>query len=82
MNGKRTILHSAPQEFDANNNKTADATFVKVVWNGEVVHENVEVVGVTRGAMLNEEAATGPLLLQGDHGPVAYRNVVLTPIDG
>ena len=67
--------------FDANNTKTANATFVKVVWNGETIHENVEVAGVTRGAMLADEAATGPLLLQGDHGPVAYRNVVLTPID-
>lgn len=74
------ITFRAPK-FDANNNKTANATFVKVVWNGQVVHEDVEVVGVTRGAMLTEEAATGPLLLQGDHGPVAYCNVFLTPID-
>lgn len=75
------ITFRAPR-FDANKNKTANATFVKVVWNGQTVHENVEVAGVTRGAMLEEEASTGPLLLQGDHGPVAYRNVVLTPIEG
>lgn len=74
------ITFRAPK-FDANNNKTANATFVKVVWNGQIIHENVEVAGVTRGAMLADEAATGPLLLQGDHGPVAYRNVVVTPIE-
>ncbi|RKU14841.1 hypothetical protein C6501_07680 [Candidatus Poribacteria bacterium] len=74
------ITFRAPK-FDINNSKTANAIFVKVVWNGQIVHEDVEVVGVTRGAMLADEATTGPLLLQGDHGPVAYRNVVLTPID-
>ncbi len=74
------ITFRAPK-FDANNNKITNATFIKVVWNGQIVHEDVEVVGVTRGAMLVDEAVTGPLLLQGDHGPVAYRNVVLTPID-
>lgn len=70
------ITFRAPK-FDANGNKIANATFAKVVWNGQVVHEDVEVVGVTRGAMLEEEAPTGPLMLQGDHGPVAFRNVVL-----
>lgn len=73
------ITFRAPQ-FDANGTKVANATFVKVVWNGQVIHENVEVAGCTRGAMLEDEAATGPLMLQGDHGPVAYRNVVLKPI--
>lgn len=73
------ITFRAPK-FDADGNKIANATFVKVVWNGQIVHENVEVVGVTRGAMVEEEAATGPLLLQGDHGPVAFRNVVLKPL--
>ena len=67
-------------KFDADGNKTANALFVEVLWNGQVVHENVEVAGCTRGAMLTEEAATGPLLLQGDHGPVAYRNMALAPV--
>ncbi len=73
------ITFRAPR-FDADGNKIANATFVKVIWNGQVVHENVEVAGVTRGAMLEDEAATGPLMLQGDHGPVAFRNVVLKPV--
>ena len=64
-------------KFDADGNKIANATFVKVLWNGQVIHEDVEVVGCTRGTMIEDEAATGPLMLQGDHGPVAFRNVVL-----
>ena len=73
------ITFRAPK-FDADGNKIANATFVKVAWNGQVVHEDVEVVGVTRGALIEEEGATGPVMLQGDHGPVAYRNVVLKPV--
>lgn len=73
------ITFQAPK-FDADGGKIANATFVKIVWNGQIIHENVEVMGVTRGAMLEAEAATGPLMLQGDHGPVAFRNVVLKPV--
>ena len=66
--------------FDENGRKTANATFVSVVWNGELVHENVEVDGPTRASMLNDEAPEGPLMLQGDHGPVAYRNIRILSI--
>ena len=60
--------------------KTANARFVKVVHNGTVVHEDVEVTGPTRAAAFSDERPTGPLMLQGDHGPVAYRNVWLRPL--
>ena len=66
--------------FDENGRKTANATFVSVVWNGELVHENAEVDGPTRAPMLDEEAPEGPLMLQGDHGPVAYRNIRILSI--
>ncbi|MCX5653785.1 MAG: DUF1080 domain-containing protein [Planctomycetota bacterium] len=66
--------------FDANGKKTANAKFVKVVHNGVVIHENVELTGPTRGAISEQEKATGPLRLQGDHGPVAYRNVRIVPL--
>ncbi len=72
------ITFRAPR-FDAAGKKTANAVFVKVVHNGQVVHENVEVTGPTRGAKIAEDKPTGPILLQGDHGPVAYRNLKLTP---
>jgi hypothetical protein len=66
--------------FDADGKKTGDAKFVKVVHNGVVVHENVEVTGPTRAAAFSDERPAGPLMLQGDHGPVAYRNVWFRPL--
>lgn len=72
------ITFRAPR-FDAAGKKTANAVFVKVVHNGKVIHENYECTGPTRGAKLPGEAALGPILIQGDHGPVAYRNLKLTP---
>ncbi|MEO8335371.1 MAG: DUF1080 domain-containing protein [bacterium] len=55
--------------------KVANARFVKVMVNGVVVHENVEVSGPTRGAAFRDERATGPLVFRGDGGPMAVRNV-------
>ena len=52
----------------------------RVNHNGTVIHENVKLTGPTRGGMFNDEKATGPLMLQGDHGPVAYRNIRLRPL--
>ena len=68
------VIFRAPR-FDAAGKKIANAKFVKVVHNGVVVHENEEVTGPTRAAAFNDEKPTGPLMFQGDHGPVAYRNV-------
>jgi hypothetical protein len=61
--------------FDAEGKKIANAVFVKVVHNGQVLHENVEVSGTTRAGAWEEEKPKGPLMLQGDHGPVAFRNI-------
>src|SRR5690606_41333192 len=49
------------------------------VLNGTTVICNQEIPGITGGALANAEATPGPLLLQGDHGPVEYRNIVITP---
>lgn len=73
------VLFRAPR-FDAAGKKTENARFVKVVHNGQVAHENVIVTGPTRAAQFEDERATGPLLLQGDHGPVAYRNLRVKPL--
>jgi len=73
------LTFRAPR-FDASGKKIANAKFVKVRHNGKVIHENVELNGVTRGAISETEAATGPLRLQGDHGPVAYRNIKIKPL--
>ncbi len=52
---------------------------VTVVLNGETVIDNQEIPGITGGALRAEEDGRGPLMLQGDHGPVSFRNLVLTP---
>ena len=73
------VVFRAPR-FDAQGKKTENARFVEVKHNGVTVHENVEVTGGTRAHMQLDEAPLGPLMLQGDHGPVAYRNIRLTPL--
>jgi hypothetical protein len=55
--------------------KVSNARFLKVALNGVVVQENVEATGPTRAAMFDDERAAGPLMIQGDHGPVAVRNL-------
>lgn len=72
------IVFRAPR-FNTTGVKTANATFVKVIHNGTTIHENVEVLGPTHGGF-SPEKAVGPLRLQGDHGPVAYRNVRIRPL--
>jgi hypothetical protein len=47
--------------------------------NGTTIICNREIPGITGGAIDSAEAEPGPLLLQGDHGPVDYRNIVVTP---
>lgn len=53
---------------------------VTIVLNGKTVIANQEIPGITGGALDSNEGAPGPLMLQGDHGPVEYRNIVLTPV--
>lgn len=68
------IEFQAPR-FDDKGRKIANAKMVKVVHNGVVIHENVELTGPTRAAAFQDEKALGPLMIQGDHGPVAIRNI-------
>lgn len=62
-------------KFDASGQKIRNARFVRVLLNGTLLHENVELTGPTRSAAFSDEKASGPLLLQGDHGPVAFRDI-------
>ncbi len=65
--------------FDAAGEKVANARLVKAVLNGQVIHENVDLKWPTGHNWKKQEVATGPLFLQGDHGPVAFRNVRVRP---
>ena len=68
-------------QFDATGKKVRNARFDRVVLNGTVIHEDFECTGPTRGAWNPEDIAKGPLRLQGDHGPVAFRNVRIRLLD-
>ncbi len=53
---------------------------VTVVLNGEKVIDNQPVLGPTGGAVFTDPTAPGPILLQGDHTSVAYRDIYLAPV--
>jgi hypothetical protein len=74
------VIFRAPR-FDASGRKVASARFVKVVLNGQVIHENVAADTPTGSAWVKKETPTGPLLIQADHGPVAIRNVRVRPLE-
>ena len=63
--------------------QTYDITLVgrviTVVANGKTIICNQEIPGITGGALDSQEGQPGPLMIQGDHGPIEYRNIVLTP---
>jgi hypothetical protein len=75
------ITFRAPR-FDSQGQKTAAARFVRVTLNGQLIHANVDVKSPTGSAwMWHKEVPAGPLLLQADHGPVAFRNVRVRPVE-
>lgn len=53
---------------------------ITVILNGVKIIDNQPVDGPTGGAMKSDVFTPGPIYLQGDHGAVQYRNIVLTPI--
>ena len=68
------VLFKAPR-FDPSGNKIQNARFERVALNGVVIHENAELTGPTRAAAFENEVPVAPLMIQGDHGPVAFRNI-------
>jgi hypothetical protein len=52
---------------------------VTIVANGKMVICNQVIPGITGGAIDSKEGEPGPILIQGDHGPIDYRNIVITP---
>ncbi len=51
-----------------------------VVLNGKTIIDNQPLAGCTGGAMWSDQFRPGPIYLQGDHGAVSYRNLVLRPV--
>jgi hypothetical protein len=71
------LSFEAPR-FDAAGKKVENARFVRVMIDDVLLHENVELPEPTGGAYPGE-VALGPLRVQGDHGPVAIRDVRFRP---
>ena len=53
---------------------------VTVVANGKTVISNQEIPGITGGALDSKEGEAGPVYFQGDHGPIEFRKIIITPI--
>lgn len=63
------------QSFDV----TLVGRIVTVVANGKEIICKQIIPGITGGALDSKEGEPGPIMLQGDHGPIEYRNIVITP---
>jgi hypothetical protein len=63
------------QSFDI----TLIGRMVTISCNGKTVITNQEIPGITGGALDSKEGEPGPIMLQGDHGPIDYRNIIITP---
>ncbi len=74
------VTFRAPR-FDSEGKKIRDARFDKVVLNGKLIHENVDVKTPTGHVWRLKELPRAPLMLQADHGPVAFRNIRVLPLD-
>ncbi len=63
--------------------QTLDVTLVgrivTVVLNGQTIISEQPIPGITGGALDSKEGEPGPIMLQGDHGPIDYRNIIIRP---
>jgi sugar phosphate isomerase/epimerase len=78
---QKYVIDLKAPKFDASGKKVENAELVRVELNGEVIHkENLVLASQTPGGITGREAATGPMMFQGNHGPVAYRNIIVKPL--
>ncbi len=72
------MVAKAPGEW-----QTYDITLVgrkvSIVANGKKIICDQLIPGITGGALDSNEGEPGPIYLQGDHGPIEFRNIILTP---
>jgi hypothetical protein len=68
------ISFRAPR-FDATGKKTMNAKFNFIKLNGIILHENIFVTGPTRSSVAEDEKSLAPIMFQGDHGVVAFKNI-------
>ena len=54
---------------------------ITVMLNGQKVHDNTTLQGITGNALDANELESGPVKLVGNDGKLWYRRVTVTPID-
>ncbi len=78
---QRYVIDFRAPRFDSADKKIpgrrGKARLLRVELNDQLLHENLMMDKETPGGVIGEEAATGPLMFQGNHGPVAYRNIIV-----
>jgi len=52
---------------------------VTIAINGKTVVNKQEIPGITGGALDSNEGEAGPIYIQGDHGPIEFRKITITP---
>lgn len=63
------------QTFDV----TLVGQYLTLVYNDKLIFDNVEIEGITGGAIDSREEAPGPIYLQGDHsGDIRFRNITIS----
>jgi len=77
---QRYVIEFRAPRFRASDEKINFAILLKVELNGQILHEYLELPGPTPGGVTGKETPIGPLMFQGNHGPVAYRNIVVMPL--
>jgi len=74
----RTNAARAPHEWQSYDIELIGRRLT-VSLNGIEIISRREIPGITGGALDSDEGSPGPLMLQGDHGPIEFRNIVITP---
>ena len=81
---QKYIIDFRAPRFDSSGKKRSGrrgkARLLRVELNDQVLHENLTMDKETPGGVAGREEPTGPLMFQGNHGPVAYRNIIVKPL--
>ncbi len=72
------IVTNGPDEWNSYDIKLIGRR-VTVIANGKTVICDQEIPGITGGALDSNEGEAGPIYIQGDHGPIEFRSIVITP---
>ncbi|MHC4570005.1 MAG: 3-keto-disaccharide hydrolase [Planctomycetota bacterium] len=77
---QRYVIDFVAPKFNSDDNKQTNAQLLRVELNDQELHRKVTMKNQTPGGVVGKESPEGPLMFQGNHGPVAYRNIVIKPL--